>query len=86
MKKELSLLVIILFCQNLRAETAQELNALGIKYAKNEKFDDAFSAFNKAINLYPNSPGPYENRANIYRFRGNLDLAIADCSKFLELS
>ncbi|GEM_PF-768266 len=86
MKNVLSLLVIILFCQNLHAQTAQELNALGIKYAKKEKFDDAFSAFDKAINLYPNSPGSYANRGNIYRFRGNFDLAIADYSKFLELS
>ncbi|WP_454881955.1 tetratricopeptide repeat protein [Sphingobacterium detergens] len=38
------------------------------------------------MNLYPNSPGTYANRGNIHRFRGNFDLAIADYSKFLELS
>ncbi|WP_409456558.1 tetratricopeptide repeat protein [Sphingobacterium sp.] len=55
MKKILSLIVIILFCQILSAQTLEELNALGIKYAKKEKFDEALSAFDKAINLYPNS-------------------------------
>lgn len=86
MKKILSLLVIILFCQRLSAQTIEELNAQGIKYAKKEKFDEAFSAFDKAINLYPNSPGAYANRGNIHRFRGNFDFAIADYSKFLDLS
>lgn len=86
MKKIVSLIVIILFCQNLSAQTVDELNALGIKHAKKEKFEEAFSAFDKAINLHPNSPGAYANRGNIYRFRGNFDLAIADYSKFLDLS
>lgn len=86
MKKILLFIVVILFCQSLSAQTVDELNALGIKYAKKEKFDEAFSAFDKAINLYPNSPGAYANRGNIYRFRRNFDLAIADYSKFLDLS
>ncbi|WP_312365434.1 tetratricopeptide repeat protein [Sphingobacterium sp.] len=86
MKKILSLIVTILLCQSLIAQTVEELNALGIKYAKKEKFDEAFSAFDKAINLYPNSPGTYVNRGNIHRFRGNYDLAIADYSKFLDFS
>lgn len=86
MKKILSFIAIILFCQSLGAQTVEELNAQGIQYAKKEKADEAFSAFDKAVKLDPNSPNAYANRGNIYRFRKEFGLAIADYSKFLELT
>jgi len=86
MKKLLSIILLLILCQSLSAQTADELNTLGIKYAKNDKADKAFSAFDKAINLDPNLPGPYANRGNIHRLRKEFELAIADYSKFLELS
>ena len=72
--------------QNLLSQTADELNSRGIKLAKKGKIDKAFLIFDKAIKLYPDSPGPYSNRGNIYRIREEYELAINDYSKSLELN
>lgn len=85
MKKILVVLAIVT-TQNLIAQSAKELNSKGIEFAKKGKIDKAFSIFNNAIQQYPDSPGPYSNRGNIYRIRKEYDLAIQDYSKSLELN
>lgn len=86
MKKILTLIILLITTQNLISQTAEELNSEGIEFAKKGKIDKAFSIFEKAIKLYPESPGPYSNRGNVYRMRKEYDLAISDYSKSLELN
>ena len=86
MKKILPIIILLLTAQNLLSQTADELNSRGIKLAKKGKIDKAFLIFDKAIKLYPDSPGPYSNRGNIYRIREEYELAINDYSKSLELN
>ncbi len=86
MKKTLLLLMLFVTSQYLSSQTIEELNSSGIELAKKGEIDKAFLIFENAIQLYPNSPGPYSNRGNIYRMREEYKLAINDYSKSLELS
>ena len=86
MKKILIITILLITTQNLISQTAEELNSKGIELAKKGKIDKAFSIFEKAITLYPDSPGPYSNRGNVYRMRKEYDLAINDYSKSLDLN
>ena len=85
MKKILAIAILLITAQNLISQTADELNSKGIEIAKKGKIDKAFSIFEEAIKLYPESPGPYSNRGNVYRMRKEYDLALKDYSKSLEL-
>ncbi len=85
MKKILVIAILLLTTQNLISQTAEELNTKGIELAKKGRIDKAFSIFEKAIKLYPDSPGPYSNRGNVYRMRKEYELAIKDYSKSLKL-
>ena len=85
MKKILAKAILLITSQNLISQTAEELNSKGIDFAKKGKIDKAFSIFEKAIELYPESPAPYSNRGNVYRMREEYELAINDYSKSLEL-
>lgn len=40
----------------------------GVVLAEAAKFDEALNKFNKAIEIAPNRPSPYNNRAQLYRF------------------
>ena len=40
----------------------------GVVLAEAAKFDEALEMFNKAIEIAPNRPSPYNNRAQLYRF------------------
>lgn len=85
MKKIIAITILLITTQNLISQTADELNSKGIEFAKKGKIDKAFETFEEAIKLFPDSPGPYSNRGNIYRIRKEYDLAINDYSKSLEL-
>jgi len=85
MKKILAITILLITTQNLISQTADELNSKGIEFAKKGKIDKAFEIFEEAIKLFPDSPGPYSNRGNVYRMRKEYDLAINDYSKSLEL-
>ncbi|WCO00294.1 tetratricopeptide repeat protein [Psychroserpens ponticola] len=85
MKKILAIAILLITTQNLISQTAKELNTKGIELAKKGKIDKAFSIFEKAIKLYPDSPGPYTNRGNVYRMRKEYELAIKDYTKSLKL-
>ena len=85
MRKKLLIITLLISCQNILSQTAEELNSKGIEHAKEGKIDKAFSIFEDAINRYPNSPGSYSNRGNIYRMQEKYELAIKDYSKSLDL-
>lgn len=85
-EKFLAIAILLITTQNLISQTAEELNSKGIKLAKKGKIKKAFSIFEKAIKLYPDSPGPYSNRGNVYRLRKEYELAINDYSKSLKLN
>ena len=40
----------------------------GVVLAEAAKFDEALEKFNKAIEIAPNRPSPYNNRAQLFRF------------------
>jgi tetratricopeptide (TPR) repeat protein len=86
MRIVLSVLVLLIVTQNLLSQTADELNSEGIELAKKGQIDKAFSVFDKAVRLYPNTSGPYSNRGNIHRMRKEFNLALKDYSKSLELA
>ena len=86
MNKTLAIVILFISTQNLISQTALELNSKGIELAKKGKIDKAFSVFEEAIKLYPDAPGPYSNRGNVYRMRKEYELAISDYSKSLELN
>ena len=86
MNKILAIAILLITTQNLISQTALELNSKGIDLAKKGKIDEAFSVFEEAIKLYPDAPGPYTNRGNVYRMRKEYELAIFDYSKSLELN
>ena len=86
MNKILVIAILLITTQNLISQTALELNSKGIELAKKGKIDKAFSVFEEAIKLYPDAPGPYSNRGNVYRMRKEYELAISDYSKSLELN
>lgn len=85
MKKTLVIIILLITSQNLISQTAEDLNSKGIEFAKKGKIGKAFSIFEKAIKLYPDSSGPYSNRGNIHRMQKEYNLAIKDYSKSLEL-
>jgi tetratricopeptide (TPR) repeat protein len=86
MRKIVPIIILLLIAQILYSQTADELNSQGIELAKKGKMDKAFSTFDNAIKRYPDAPGPYSNRGNIYRMRKEFNLAINDYSKSLELN
>jgi len=45
----------------------------GVVLAEAAKFEEALEKFNKAIEIAPNRPSPYNNRAQLYRFLKNDD-------------
>ena len=67
-------------------EDIEALNTLGvIAYVKDNK-NDALSYFSKAIEVNPSSPVSYINRSFVYESQGNLQLAINDASKAINIA
>src|SRR6266705_5932491 len=70
--------------------TAQELGpeeyaARAIQFAKEGKQAEALAGFDKAIQLAPEKPIHYRNRATFFALTKQWDKAIADYSKVLKL-
>jgi len=59
-------------------------NSLAIAYAEEGAYGPALSALQRAIELDPQDVGGYNNRANIYRITGQIDLAIKEYSFIID--
>jgi tetratricopeptide (TPR) repeat protein len=51
-----------------------------------DKYDDALKSFDKASELVPKNPLPYEHRGELYRQKGDLEKAIQQLTKAIELA
>lgn len=49
-------------------KSSKKCETEGVVLAEAAKFDEALNKFNKAIEIAPNRPSPYNNRAQLYRF------------------
>ncbi len=57
----------------------------GVQYLENEQRDRAIECFTEAIRLCAGFTNAYFARARAYNDNGDFDLAIADCTKILQL-
>lgn len=66
---------------------ASRLELEAIKAAENEtELPKAIALLTRAIELAPEYPSPYNNRAQVYRLGGQKDLALSDLNRAIELS
>lgn len=65
--------------------SAKDWLEAGHQYAINNKLDQAFEAFNKAISLDPNFSMAYVCRGNIYDMKGQFEKAMEDYKKAISL-
>lgn len=72
-------------CKELRKK-AEEWEIKGLLYhAEKKDYMQAKLCFNKAIKIDPKYPDPYYNRGLMNELLGNLDAAMNDYAKYLEL-
>lgn len=64
----------------------EEFKNKGNQAFKNSQFDLALEWYTKAINVNPNEPSYYTNRASVYIAKENFTLALNDCNRALEIS
>ena len=62
-----------------------ELEELSTSLFKQKKFTDLEVVYNKCIEIYPNIPYLYNNRANLYKMLKKYDLALIDYEKSISL-
>ncbi|CRK99466.1 CLUMA_CG012699, isoform A [Clunio marinus] len=65
---------------------SKRLEVQGIELTEKGKLADALMKFNAAIEMAPNRPSPYNNRAQLHRFMKRDNLAFCDLNKAIELS
>jgi CubicO group peptidase (beta-lactamase class C family) len=63
-----------------------ELNSLGYQMIKENKLENAIHLFELNIEEYPNSANVYDSMGDIYRINGQINLAIKNYEKSLELN
>jgi tetratricopeptide (TPR) repeat protein len=61
------------------------LHQRGLELGEKKKYDEAISAFTKALSLNPTYAEGYKNRANVYMEKKQYDAAIADYTKYIQL-
>ncbi|KAL7072310.1 hypothetical protein ACQ4LE_008394 [Meloidogyne hapla] len=70
--------------QNYKESEVQNMG--GVKLAEGGDLEEALRKFNKAIEICPQNPSVYNNRAQLYRLMGKLDEARIDLNQSLELN
>ncbi|KAG5681121.1 hypothetical protein PVAND_010581 [Polypedilum vanderplanki] len=76
-------------CDEENSEEIKESKRLeieGVILTESAKFDEALIKFNQSIDLAPQRPSPYNNRAQLFRFLDEDEKAIIDLNKSIELS
>jgi tetratricopeptide (TPR) repeat protein len=87
LKRSLPLLISVLFFSAAGAQNnAAGFYRSGIQLKKNNKFPEAFAAFNKAISLKKNFDSAYVEIGNLYIGSGNVDHAIGSYKKALSIN
>ncbi len=66
-------------------KTRHFFNNIGIAYAKNKQFEEAYNAFTEYEKLYPNEGRPFRNWAMYYALQGNKGKALQNLKKAIEL-
>ncbi|WP_345338129.1 lipoprotein NlpI [Corallincola platygyrae] len=67
----------------LRPDMPEAYNRLGIYFIQTQQFDDAFEAFDSALELDPEHDYAFLNRGIALYYAGRQDLAISDLEEFL---
>lgn len=67
-------------------QQAKELEVNGIKLAERGDLEGAINYFSQSIEVLPNRPSGYNNRAQAHRLNGNINGAMQDLNKAIELS
>lgn len=65
---------------------AKQLEIDAIKLAENGQLTEAITILNKAIKLAPHRPSLYNNRAQVYQFKGSFEDAFNDLTTAINLS
>ncbi|XP_055599932.1 tetratricopeptide repeat protein 36 [Uranotaenia lowii] len=71
---------------NPRIKQSQTLELEAIKLAEHGKLQEAITIFSRAIEIAPERPAPWNNRAQAYRYLGNEKAALEDIEQALKLS
>ncbi|XP_069683675.1 tetratricopeptide repeat protein 36 [Periplaneta americana] len=67
-------------------EVAKSLEIEGVKAAESGDLDTAVGIFTRAISVAPKWASGYNNRAQVYRLKGNTPAAVADLNEAINLS
>ncbi|XP_058464038.1 tetratricopeptide repeat protein 36 homolog [Malaya genurostris] len=72
--------------ENSRILESKGLELEAIALTENGNLTDAIELFTKAIEIAPERPAPWNNRAQVYRYSGNESAALHDIEQALHLS
>ncbi|HBF87222.1 MAG TPA: hypothetical protein DDX39_01170 [Bacteroidales bacterium] len=89
MKKIIKISFVILgliICTNLTAQTSKEYNDSGEKAFGEQRYEDAFNLFDKAVKADNSFAIGYGNRGYLYYMFGEYEKALADQNKAIELA
>ena len=70
----------------LKNKDAKNFNNRGVANVKRGNFSQAFTDFNKAIELDPNFAEAYNNRSNLFVQRGDFTRALSDLNKSIKIN
>ncbi|XP_022190584.2 tetratricopeptide repeat protein 36 homolog [Nilaparvata lugens] len=73
-------------CQTDLDRQAVSFELKGVQLAESGDLSGAVDAFSRAAQKAPHRPAAYNNRAQVYRIQGNIDAAMLDLNRAIELS
>lgn len=89
MKLDFKIIALFIFslvnCAFLYSQTAEEYFYKGNEESEKGDYSNALADYTKSIELEPNAPSAYNNRANVYNLLKKYDDAVKDYSKAIEL-
>lgn len=65
---------------------AKELELEAVKAAESGRLDEALQLLNRAVEVAPGYASPYNNRAQVYQLQKQVELAMVDLERAIELS
>jgi len=67
-------------------EEAKSLELEGVKKAESGLLEEAIELFSQSIQIAPRRPSGYNNRAQAYRLKGNISVALQDLNNAINIS